>query len=365
MGILAFSTRRRRSLVLAAGIWVAAGIGTARAQEYYERYDLAPQPGVVNLLVQPMAYPLAFISSTMQRDRILRAELQRLGLRLQVFSYRKGNDIVRSATPDGFGMAFLGDMPTVNLSVRLPLSIVGLGKRNFSSIVSREYARLDELRGRKVGYSPGSSSHLVLMRGLKAARMTDQDVQLVTLEPADMPDALERGDVAAFSAWEPTPSIALARNPKNRAIYKGMSTDWVVMPRGWTQSQAGAALALTASYVRSINWMRQSRAHVLAGARWVLADGQGFTGVPSKLALDKVVEIAYKDLLDVPGAPSIPSMVDGMPPLAREFAFLKAQGSIGATIDERTLREAFGYTGLKSVQADAKTFQLFRFDYDQ
>lgn len=361
---LAMRTSRRLAL---AALFSLAGLGSgpATAQAYFEGYDLSPKPGVVNLLVQPMAYPLAFISSTLQRDRILRDELKQLHLTLQVFSYRKGNDIVRSASEDGFGMAFLGDMPTVNLSTRFPIAIVGLGKRNFSSIVARDHARLEELKGRKIGYSPGSSSHLVLMRGLKAAHMTQNDVQLVALEPAEMPDALDAGAVAAFSAWEPTPSIALARNAKNRAIYKGMSTDWVVMPRAWTSAQPKAAMALTAAYIRSINWMRQSRANALTAASWVLADGSAFTGEPSRLALDKVVEIAYKDLLDVPGAPSIPSVVDGMPPLMREFAFLKEQGVIAANANADVLRAAFGYNGLKSAQADARGLRLFSFSYDQ
>lgn len=355
----------RRQALATLGVWAGLGADAATAQDYFERYDLSPKPGVVNLLVQPMAYPLAFISSVMQRDRLLREALQLLQLRLQVFSYRKGNDIVRSATQDGFGMAFLGDMPTVNLSARFPIAIVGLGKRNFSSIVARDHSRLEELKGRKVGYSPGSSSHLVLMRGLKAAHLTEKDVQLVALEPGEMPGALESGSVAAFSAWEPTPSIALARNTKNRAIYKGMSTDWVVMPRAWTTAQPQVALTLTAAYIRAINWMRQARANTLAAASWVLADGSAFTGEPSRLALDKVVDIAYKDLLNVPGAPSIPSVVDGMPPLAREFAFLKEQGTMAPNASEDSLRAAFGYDGLRVVQADAKRHRLFSFSYDQ
>lgn len=358
----ACNVRRRGTAFLLLALVLALPAG---AQPYYERYELAGKPGVVNLLVQPMAYPLAFISSAMQRDRVLRSELKQLNLSLQVFNFSKGNDIVKAASADGFGMAFLGDMPTVNMSVKFPIAIAGLGKRNFSSVVARDHARLEELKGQKIGYSAGSSSHLVLMRGLKAANLSEKDVQLVSLEPSQMPDAMESGAVAAFSAWEPTPSIALARNTKNRAIYKGMSTDWVVMPRQWVAAQPKAALALTAAYIRSINWMRRSKANVQAVAAWVLADGNAFTAEPSRLSLNKVTEIAYKDLLDVPGAPSIPSLVDGLPPLVREFDFLKEVGTIPAAVNADVLRGAFGYGGLKTVQTDPKGFRLFAFDYDQ
>jgi len=350
-----------------AWAWVVlwAGVSTAAAQTYFESYDLSPKPGVVNLAVQPMAYPLAFMSSAMQRDRLLRQDLQQQGLTLRVFNFHKGNDIVESALADSFGMAFLGDMPTVNLSVKFPLAIAGLGKRNFSSVVAHDYARLEQLKGHKIGFSAGSSSHLVLMRGLKAVNMTEKDVQLIAMEPAHMPEALEAGTIDAFSAWEPTPSIALSRNAKNRAIYRGMSTDWVVMPRQLTTNQPKVALSLLASYVRAIHWMRRAKANVDRAATWVLADGQAWTGQASKLPLEKAVEIAYKDLLNVPGAPSIPSLLDGMPPLLREFAFLKELGALATDTDEAVLRTAFSYAGLKTLQTDPKGYRLFTFDYDQ
>jgi ABC-type nitrate/sulfonate/bicarbonate transport system substrate-binding protein len=348
-----------------ACLWAYASLSSAQAPTYFENYDMKAKPGVVSLAVQPMAYPLAFISSTMQRDRLLHQELKQQGLTLRVFNFKKGNDIVQVATPDSFGMAFLGDMPTVNLSMKFPIAIAGLGKRNFSTVVARNFTRLEELKGHKIGYSAGSSSHLVLMRGLKAGNMSIQDVSLVPMEPADMPDALEAGTIDAFSAWEPTPSISLARSPKNRAVYKGMSTDWVVMPRELTTKHPRVAMTLMASYVRSINWMRRAKANVEQAASWVLADGNSFTALPSRLALDKAVEIAYKDLLNVPGAPSIPSLLDGVSPLVREFTFLKELGTLPGNTDVEVLRAAFNYGGLKTIQADPKGYRLFVFDYDR
>ena len=171
--------------------------------------------------------------------------------------------------------------------------------------------------------------------------------------------------MASLSAREPTPSISKPIKAKNRAIYKGKRTDSVVLPRQWTTAQPKAALILTAAYIRSINWMRHSKANVQTVAAWVLADGNAFTAEPSRLSLNKVMEIVYKDLLDVPGAPSIPSVVDGLPPLVREFDFLKELGTISPTLNADVLRGAFDYGGLKKVQTDPKGHRLFTFDYDQ
>jgi ABC-type nitrate/sulfonate/bicarbonate transport system substrate-binding protein len=336
----------------------------AFAEEYYDKYDVASDAKQIVLGVQPMAYPLAFISSTMQRDRLLRKDLKRLGISIRALSFRKGNDMVALMGREKIVFGFLGDMPTVNTVVRSPTYIAGLGKRNFSSVVSRNYSRIEELKGKRVAYSPGSSSHLVLMLGLKAAQLSEGEVNLVKMEPSQMSDALESGNIDAYSAWEPTPSISLERNPLNRAIYRGMSTDWVVMSRDFAKAQPQVALMLMSSYVRAINWMRSSNENVERAAKWVLADGEAFTGKPSMLSVPKVIKIVRNDLLDVPGAPSFPPRFSGVPPLVREFRFLQQQGLISAGISEDEIVEAFSYNGLKQVQADPRKFHLFAFEYD-
>lgn len=335
------------------------------AQEYFDKYDLKPHAKIVDMAVQPLAYPLAFISSTIQRDRLLQAELKALGLELRSYGFRKGNDIVKFVGDGKIEMAFLGDMPTVNTMARTPVAIAGLGKRNFSSIVSRDYAQLEALKGKRIAYSAGSSSHLVLLRGLKAAKMLESDVVLVPMEPSLMPDALESGAIDAFSAWEPTPSISLARSGKNRAVFRGMSTDWVVLSKDFSDKNPQAALALVASFARAVNWMRAASANVDRAGAWVLADGEAFTGKPSALSLRKAVEIARKDLLDVPGAPAVPTKVDGVSPLSRELEFLQQQGRIGPEFGGAQVASAFAYAGLKQVQAEPKRYRLFTYDYAQ
>ena len=157
------------------------------ADEYFDQYDLAPNKAIVHMGVQPMAYPLAFISSTMQRDRTLRADLKSLGMELRPFAFRKGNDMVKLMADGKLELSFLGDMPTVNTLVRTPTAIAGLGKRNFSSVVSRNFSQMESLKGKRIAYSAGSSSHLVLLRGLKAARLQESDVTLVSMEPPKCP----------------------------------------------------------------------------------------------------------------------------------------------------------------------------------
>jgi NitT/TauT family transport system substrate-binding protein len=188
---------------------------------------------------------------------------------------------------------------------------------------------------------------------------------MVPLEPAQMPDALESKAIDAYSAWEPTPSISLARSPKNRAIYRGMSTDWVVFSREFANEQPQLALQLVASYVRAINWMRAEKKNLDRAGVWVLDDSAKFIGKKPEINLQKATEIARKDLLDVPGAPAVPNKIDGLPPLAREFDFLLKQGKLASNTDPGKVQEAFSYDGLSKVQSNPGRFRTFEFKYDE
>ncbi len=357
-------TRHLRRSFVASMLVLCSAVPAVFAQEYYERYDIALQPQVVDMGVQPMAYPLAFVSATMQRDLLLRDDLRKLGVELRVHPFRKGNDMVKLFGQGKLEWAFLGDMPTVNTLVWTPTVVVGLGKRNFSSVVSRTAPQIDALRGKRIAYSPGSSSHLVLMRGLKSAGIAESAVTLVAMEPGQMPQALESGAVDAFSAWEPTPTISLQRNAANRPIFRGMSTDWVVASEPFVRTHAPVALALTAAYARAVLWMRAANANLERAASWVLSDGEAFTGEARSITVAKAMDIARKDLLDVPGAPAVPAKVDGVPPLTREFEFLQDLGRLPPEAKASQVTQALAYDALRQVQAAPKVHRVHQFSYE-
>lgn len=73
-----------------------------------------------------------------------------------------------------------------------------------------DISTVQDLAGKKVGYVPGSSQEILLRQTLAQAGMdADTDIELVNIGFADMPNALQRGDIAAFSSAEVGPSIAI------------------------------------------------------------------------------------------------------------------------------------------------------------
>ncbi len=68
------------------------------------------------------------------------------------------------------------------------------------------------LRGKKIGFVAGSAQDILLRLTLKAAGLdANKDVQLVKVGFPDMANALDRGDIDAFSGAETGPSDALVK----------------------------------------------------------------------------------------------------------------------------------------------------------
>lgn len=66
-----------------------------------------------------------------------------------------------------------------------------------------------ELKGKKVAFQKGSSSHNLLLRALNKAGLSYRDIQPIYLSPADARAAFEQGSVDAWAIWDPYASLAI------------------------------------------------------------------------------------------------------------------------------------------------------------
>ena len=66
-----------------------------------------------------------------------------------------------------------------------------------------------DLKGRKVAFQKGSSSHNLVLRALQQAGLTFKDIQPIYLTPADARAAFQQGNVDAWAIWDPYYSAAL------------------------------------------------------------------------------------------------------------------------------------------------------------
>ena len=337
--------------------------GPLVAEEYFDKYGLKADSPALDLGNQPLAYPAGVIGTILQRDRILKSELERLGTPLATASFRGGNEMVGLLEAGKLDAAILGDMPTLTTASRVDIWIAGLVKQTSTSIVARGENRISNLKGKRIGYVAASSAHHTLLQGLTSAGMGEGDVTLVPLAIDAMPDALAQGRIDAFAGWEPAPSIALASSSQNRTIFRSLSYTYLVIRRGFEQQHPEAARALTAALIRAVEWMRLGSANTTQAARWTMADEAAFSGKPAKVSEDQAVAITRRELLNIPSAPAI-LMASGTLPLKTEFEFLKSQGKLGAETPWQKVADAFAYDGIKQVFSAPAKYRTRQVDYE-
>jgi NitT/TauT family transport system substrate-binding protein len=324
----------------------------------------AVSPGAAfEMGIQPVSVPLGVVSAVMQRDRLLRAALKAQGMPLHTRPALNGAEFLPLLADHRMGAAMLGDLPALYAAAAGDVWIAGIAKQSRTAIVTREISQMRNLAGKRIGYVPSSTSYHVLMQGLVSAGLGESDVTLVVMSIDDMPQALERGDIDAFSGWEPAPVIALAASNKNKIVFKGLSSDYLVIGRDFAQHHPQAALQLLASMVRAIGWMQESQDNVKRAARWQAGDSQAFTGHLVATTQAQVEAITWREILSVPSAPAIePTQLQST--LQSEYRLLGRLGKLPAHAQWESIVESIGYDAMARVLADPQRYRLNEYDYD-
>ena len=78
-----------------------------------------------------------------------------------------------------------------------------------------------DLKGRRVGYAKGSSSHNLVAAALEQQGLEVKDVTSVGLSAADAAFAFEGGNIDAWAIWDPYFTIARKRSPTRVVTYQG------------------------------------------------------------------------------------------------------------------------------------------------
>lgn len=146
-----------------------------------------------------------------------------------------------------------------------PLVIVAAAADGGSAVVARQnsgIATVADLRGKRIGYVPGSAQDVLLRLTLRQAGIdAERDVNLINVQFADMAPALARGDIDAFSGAETGPSdalvagtAALVSRPYDTPI--GKINIALVTSRATLNNSRDLVAAMVAVHGRATEYMR-------------------------------------------------------------------------------------------------------------
>lgn len=195
-----------------------------------------------------------------------------------------------------------------------------------------------ELKGKKIAATRGTDPFFFLLRSLKEAGLTQNDVEIVNLQHADGRLALERGQVDAWAGLDPH-MAASELNNGTRLLYRNIDFNTFgtlnVREEFLTKYPQYVARVL-AQYERARKWIianPDEAAQILADAgkidlavakkqlteRTVLDTDAGAPGDKVRAALDAVVPILKDEKLvkaDADPAGALASLIDTSVPVA-------------------------------------------------
>jgi NitT/TauT family transport system substrate-binding protein len=203
---------------------------------------------------------IAVVRETVLAPALLVQQFLPAGWKAELTPFSAPGDMSNALLTDSMDLAYIGvTIAVVARSRDQPISLVANGAGKGTAIVVRADSTIRsiaDLRGKRVGNLPLSIHDILLREELRKANMRPQDLNLIRLSAADMPGALQRGDIDAFSGNEPNSSLAVMGgfgrvimfpydNPVGTINVGVLSSDRVTtqrveLMRAWAQAHARA-----------------------------------------------------------------------------------------------------------------------------
>jgi ABC-type nitrate/sulfonate/bicarbonate transport system substrate-binding protein len=115
----------------------------------------------------------------------------------------------------------------------------------WESVVGRNIADLQGLKGKKIGIAKGTGAEIFWRQVEEKYGLKPADYQVIDIEAPEMVAALERGDIDAFAVWEPWPTRATMsiQGAKILLDSEGLvqNRNFIYMSRSWIEKNRPAA----------------------------------------------------------------------------------------------------------------------------
>lgn len=155
----------------------------------------------------PQTIRMAVVKATVLAPSLLAQKHLPPGWKTEITYFTTPGDMTNALLSDSVDLAYIGlTIAAVARSKDQPIVVVANQAGKGTAIIARTDSPIKsiaDLKGKKIGNLPNSIHDILLREELRKANLKLEEVTLIRLAPADMPAALQRGDVDAFSGNEP------------------------------------------------------------------------------------------------------------------------------------------------------------------
>ena len=222
-------TRRQTFSLIAGAAAVLALPTTGRAQGAAKEFRIGWQKGG--------AFALAKASGAIEQ------RLAPLGVSVSWAEFTSGPPLLEALGANALDFGSTGDVPPLFAQAAggdLVYVAATPGSLNGSAILVKQTSpiqTLADLKGKKVAFKRGSSSHNFIVKALRSVDLSLDDIDQLDLGPADAAPAFANSQIDAWVIWDPYYAIA-AQDPDTRVL---TTTEGIV--DSWSFLQANGAFA--------------------------------------------------------------------------------------------------------------------------
>lgn len=331
----------------------------------YSTYKFDNTDKVVNIGTQPLYMPTGLITETMKRDLILKKALDERGVELRFYPFLKGHDVNIFLKSGDLDAGIGGDMPAISLSSEMDIIIAARMQSGFISIVANRHMLTNEFKGKRIAFPYGSNAHYALLNTLSSAGIDASQVDLLSMEVSEMPEALNKGKIDLFAAWEPTPTVAINQDNDNVLIHRSLSSGYFYFDRGFYNNSPDIMDLLLAAEIRALRWLKRDSQNLFQVSRWAIDAVNELLDRKVGLTPELVIDLALKDIIGSHFPPVITrkeSSERGR--IFHEFNFLKKLGLLPPSSKWARVRDSFDREILKKIIGQPETMRLDDFLYD-
>lgn len=199
------------------------------------------------------------------------------GLDAEVVMYQSGVDMVNGLMNGAQEVNVMGSVPFLSGVARgFPLVLIGHlhgdpNRTDYSdnqSVIASAESGIKEgdiaaLAGKRIGLPRGTGAEGYLFGLLKSAGLSEKDVQLVNVQPAELVTALTQGDVDAISIWQPWAATALTKVDGTVEVVAGGCADCydpgtILTTRTIAAEKPEELTRFLAAFAEAQQWVRQN-----------------------------------------------------------------------------------------------------------
>lgn len=139
----------------------------------------------------------------------LEKELEKKGVKVEWKEFQAGPALLEALNAGSIDFGRTGDSPPIFAQAAgSPIVYVAAGYSKYEGsgiLIPKDspIQSLADLKGKKIGFAKGSSSHYLLVKALEKAGLDYNDITPAYLQPGDARVAFEQGSIDAWVVWDP------------------------------------------------------------------------------------------------------------------------------------------------------------------